>query len=117
MYKMPTLRSARIRSDENGITAHGITYARNTRYGSNLNKVGSASVGVMSSFRIAFRPSASHCSSPCGPTRLGPTRDWMRVTYHHAAEAELIETAQFHEHRLSDLGVEFLNAIDQALSL
>jgi len=41
----------------------------------------------------------------------------MRVTYHHAAEAELIETAQFYEHRLSGLGVEFLNAIDQAIAV
>ena len=24
-------------------------------------------------------PSASHCKIPCGPTRLGPTRDCMRA--------------------------------------
>src|SRR5229473_2685660 len=76
---MPTFRSARISDDENGITAHGSTNASTTRYGAVLNSVGSESSGMMSSLQTCFTPSASHCRKPLGPTRLGPTRDWIRA--------------------------------------
>ena len=84
--KIPTLRSARMRSCENGITAHGTTNASITRYGAILNSGASASVGMMSSLQQFFTPSASHCTKPCGPTRLGPTRDWMRAHTRRSAQ-------------------------------
>jgi toxin ParE1/3/4 len=40
----------------------------------------------------------------------------MRVIYHPAAEAEIIEAAQFYARRVSGLEVEFLDAIDQAVA-
>ena len=40
----------------------------------------------------------------------------MRVVYHPAAEAELIATTQFYEERVSKLGLEFLNAVDHAIT-
>src|SRR5690606_27880928 len=36
--------------------------------------------GMMSSLKADFTPSASDCSRPNGPTRLGPTRICMRAT-------------------------------------
>lgn len=39
----------------------------------------------------------------------------MRLIYHPDAEAELIEAAQFYEGRVSTLGVQFLDAVDQAV--
>jgi plasmid stabilization system protein ParE len=39
----------------------------------------------------------------------------MRVSYHPHAEAELIEAAKFYEERVSTLGVQFLEAADQAI--
>jgi plasmid stabilization system protein ParE len=39
----------------------------------------------------------------------------MRLIYHPDAEAELIEAAQFYERRVSTLGAEFLDAVDQAV--
>src|SRR6516225_5906158 len=79
MYRIPILRSARIKSDENGITAHGRINANTTRYGANLNSGASASSGIMSSLQTCLIPSASHCRKPFGPTRFGPTRDWIRA--------------------------------------
>src|SRR5215470_10503643 len=76
---MPTFMSARMSDDENGITAHGIVNANTTRYGANLKRCGSESVGMMSSLQTCLTPSASHCRKPLGPTRFGPTRDWMRA--------------------------------------
>jgi toxin ParE1/3/4 len=40
----------------------------------------------------------------------------MRVIYHPAAEAEIIDVAQFYARRISGLEVEFLNAVDQAVA-
>ena len=40
----------------------------------------------------------------------------MRLIYHPDAEAELIETAQFYERRVSTLGAQFLDAADQAIA-
>jgi hypothetical protein len=39
----------------------------------------------------------------------------MRLTYHPDAEAELIEAAQFYERRVTTLGRQFLDTIDQAV--
>src|SRR5229473_5578993 len=78
--------SARVSEDENGITAHGKTKARITRYGASLKSVASASSGMMSSLQIFFTPSANHCRNPCGPTRLGPTRDWIRAHTRRSAQ-------------------------------
>ena len=40
----------------------------------------SASVGMMSSLKASFRPSASDCSRPNGPTWFGPGRTCIRAT-------------------------------------
>src|ERR1700739_538636 len=66
-------------AEENGITAHGSTKPSTTRYGASLNNRASASSGIMSSLSTCLAPSASHCREPLGPTRLGPTRDWIRA--------------------------------------
>jgi toxin ParE1/3/4 len=39
----------------------------------------------------------------------------MRLIYHPDAEAELIEAAQFYERRVSTLGAQFLEAVDQGV--
>lgn len=39
----------------------------------------------------------------------------MRLIYHPDAEAELIEAAQFYERRVSTLGAQFLDVVDQAV--
>jgi hypothetical protein len=39
----------------------------------------SARVGVMSSFNISFTASAIGWRIPCGPTRIGPRRDWAQA--------------------------------------
>src|SRR6266478_4025173 len=83
---MPTFMSASISDDENGITAHGKMNASITRYGANLNSGESASSGMMSSLQTFFTPSASHWRNPCGPTRLGPTRDWIRAHTRRSAQ-------------------------------
>lgn len=41
----------------------------------------------------------------------------MRLIYHPAAEAELVEAAEFYNHRLTGLGVQFLKAADHAVSI
>lgn len=39
----------------------------------------------------------------------------MRLIYHPDAEAELIEAARFYEGRVSTLGAQFLDAVDEAI--
>jgi toxin ParE1/3/4 len=39
----------------------------------------------------------------------------MRLIYHPDAEVELIEAAKFYAQRVSTLGAEFLDAVDQAV--
>jgi plasmid stabilization system protein ParE len=39
----------------------------------------------------------------------------MRLIYHPAAAAELIETARFYEERVSSLGADFLDKIETAI--
>jgi hypothetical protein len=79
MYRMPTLRSAAISTLPKGTATKAATNPVVTTYGASLNRRGSASVGTISSFIRSFRPSASHCRMPCGPTRFGPMRDWIRA--------------------------------------
>lgn len=42
--------------------------------GDKINKAGVASRGSVSSLIMSLRPSANGCSSPRGPTMLGPLR-------------------------------------------
>ena len=46
----------------------------------------SAACGVMSSFSASLMPSARPCSSPNGPTRLGPMRICIRATTRRSAQ-------------------------------
>src|SRR6266481_2356834 len=39
----------------------------------------------------------------------------MRLIYHPDAEAELVAAAQFYEQRVSTLGAQFLDAVDQGV--
>jgi toxin ParE1/3/4 len=41
----------------------------------------------------------------------------MRLIYHLDAETELIEAAQYYEHRVATLGVRFLDDADAAVSM
>jgi len=47
------------------------------RYGASLKTNRSAWSGTRSSLKKSFTPSASDCSSPKGPARLGPMRACM----------------------------------------
>jgi len=40
----------------------------------------------------------------------------MRVIYHAAAEAEVVEAARFYEQRVPSLGTEFLDELDGAIA-
>ncbi len=40
----------------------------------------------------------------------------MHLSYHPAAEAELIDAAQFYERRVSGLGKQFLDSTDRAIA-
>ena len=41
----------------------------------------------------------------------------MRLIYHPDAETELVEAAQFYEHRVPGLGGHFLDAVNHAVEL
>eukprot|EP00976_Prorocentrum_cordatum_P025827 524431-Prorocentrum_minimum.AAC.1 len=55
-----------------------MVYARNTgtttTAGPNVNKIGSAFAGMISSFTRSLTPSATGCSNPKGPAYSGPIR-------------------------------------------
>ena len=57
-----------------GITAHVSSAGMNEITGARTNSGVFASPGYVSSFMMFFTPSATDCSSPCGPTRFGPRR-------------------------------------------
>lgn len=64
---------------ENG-TGRGVHMIRDkimATVGDRINKAGVASRGNVSSLIISLRPSANGCSSPKGPTILGPLRSCM----------------------------------------
>ena len=41
----------------------------------------------------------------------------MRLTYHPAAEAELVKAARFYERKVPSLGSQFLDAVDRAAAV
>src|SRR5438067_13487574 len=49
----------------------------------------SASSGTRSSLSSSFTASATHCKKPPGPTRLGPTRLWMRAATRRSAQEKI----------------------------
>src|ERR1043166_913482 len=59
----------------NGITAYTISAGTIEMIGAAVKTHRSAFVGVMSSFNINLIASAIGCSTPYGPTRIGPSRD------------------------------------------
>ncbi len=73
-YSSPALTSASTTPGANGITAHAASAGMMTMTGARKNSTLSACAGVMTSLVISFSASAIGCSSPSGPTRLGPTR-------------------------------------------
>jgi hypothetical protein len=70
----PTFRSAIRRCCENGTTVRLVSAVKNVIAGASRNIHWFASRGTMSSFSSIFTASAIVCSSPCGPTRIGPSR-------------------------------------------
>ena len=48
--------------------------------GARMNSVRSAKGGFQSSLVNIFTMSASGCSRPAGPTRLGPRRSWKKLS-------------------------------------
>lgn len=60
-----------------GIGAQEIRARDRAMIGESVNRIGDERVGLVVSFVISFRPSAMGCSSPRGPTRLGPLRSCM----------------------------------------
>ena len=61
----------------NGTTTNTVNAASTTMNGATQKTILSASAGMMSSLRSSFRASAIGCRSPCGPTRIGPSRTCM----------------------------------------
>ena len=76
---MPTLRSATISALLNGMHDEGGDEAHDHDVRRQLEERRVGLGGTMSSFMSSLMPSASHCRMPCGPTRFGPMRDWMRA--------------------------------------
>src|SRR5215813_8760299 len=61
--------------------------------GAAVNTHRSALVGVMSSLIISLIASATGCSTPYGPTRIGPRRDCAQADHlaleqHHVGDAD-----------------------------
>lgn len=57
-----------------GIGAHEIMDSESAMIGDSVKRIGDERVGFVVSFVISLRPSAIGCSSPRGPTKLGPFR-------------------------------------------
>src|SRR2546426_12541775 len=68
----PTFRSARTMRSPNGITAKTTIVGTNTTIGASQNSTRSALRVVIGSLNRSFSASATGCSSPLRPTRLGP---------------------------------------------
>lgn len=66
-----------VMGDGMGIGAHVISAIVRAMIGDMVNKIGEDMVGLVGSFMISLMPSAIGCSSPRGPTRLGPLRSCM----------------------------------------
>src|ERR1051325_5154438 len=62
-----------------GMTDHVSSAGMNDITGARMNSGRYAWSGYVSSFMMFLTPSATDCSNPCGPTRLGPRRSWMKA--------------------------------------
>ncbi len=60
----------------NGIATKAANAPQNATAGANTKRKRSESFGTRSSLNASLSPSASDCSSPCGPTSIGPRRTW-----------------------------------------
>jgi hypothetical protein len=78
MKNAATLRSYPTRSRLKGRAMNPAKAAQNARYGATRNRNLSAASGAVSSLLMSLSTSASDWSSPSGPTRVGPSRSWMR---------------------------------------
>jgi hypothetical protein len=65
-------------SGANGITAQAATAGMIISTGASRNSPLFAFDGRIISFIISLMPSATGCSRPSGPTRLGPMRIWIQ---------------------------------------
>ena len=61
----------------NGMATNTTKGGTMARIGASLNRKRSASAGMWSSLVRSLIPSATGCSNPCHPTRIGPSRCWM----------------------------------------
>ena len=73
-----------------GITAQVSSAGMNEITGARMNSGVFASPGYVSSFMMFFTPSATDCSSPCGPTRFGPRRSWMNAQTRRSSQMTII---------------------------
>ena len=62
-----------------GITAAAIMAGTTLSAGASRKRARSTWLGIRSSLKNSLIPSAMGCSSPQGPTRVGPKRTWMRA--------------------------------------
>ena len=76
---MPMLRSVAMAPPVYGSTSWMATAPIMTVTGASVNSTGSASSGRKSSLPIILKASATLCSTPCGPVRLGPRRSPMNA--------------------------------------
>src|SRR5438552_6280677 len=74
MYKRPALMLDSTSDSENGITAHAASAGASDNIGAMKNSQRLAPVGTTISLNSILSTSANGCSSPSGPTRLGPIR-------------------------------------------
>src|SRR5205814_4188449 len=74
MYNRPALMLDSTRDSENGITAHAASAGASDNIGAIKNSQRFAPVGTTISLNSILSTSANGCSSPSGPTRLGPMR-------------------------------------------
>src|SRR5208282_2541038 len=74
-YRSPTLILATTYQSpkENGSTARALIAANVKIIGASMNTGLSTWVGIMSSLKKDFRPSAIGCHIPCGPVLIGPS--------------------------------------------
>ena len=79
MKSSPTLSLPRKEFSPNGMTTTTVTVPTSSTMGATLNTARSAPSGTVSSLSASFSTSAIGWSSPNGPQRLGPSRDWKRA--------------------------------------
>ena len=90
MNRMPMFMSVTAWVRPNGTTRNVVNAVIVTTTGAIQNTSLSASWGMMSSLISSLRASAKGCSSPCGPTRMGPRRICMC--------ARILRSSQFMQH-------------------